>query len=399
MFDDPQSFLIVLLASALAPVLAGLVTQRWRTLVAPVVVIELLLGVLVGPQVLGLAEPSDILKVFSQLGLGFLFFFAGYEIRLGQIKGAPLRMAGRGWMLSMLIAYCAAALLHVSGVVESTLLTGSAMATTAIGTLIPVLSDEKMLGGDFGRQILAIGAVGEFGPVLLITLLLGATESAAEQMVLLVVFLIAAVLMAIAATGVAARYLKFINRFMETSGQLPVRLVVALIFLLAIVAESLGMDVILGAFAAGMIMRMINGDRDTDLFDAKLEAVGYGFLIPFFFVMSGLTLDVNSLFSSGHALLKLATFFVLMLVARGLPVLLLNRRALPRRQLAPMAMLAATQLPLVVAITSIGLDNGNMKPDIAAALVTAAVLTVLIFPSTAIRQLRKGEAEEAAATG
>lgn len=163
-------------------------------------------------------------------------------------------------------------------------------------------------------------------------------------------------------------------------------LVVALI----VVANDLGLDVILGAFAAGMIMALIVGDRKMHSFESKLEAVGFGFLIPFFFIMSGVNLDVASLFSSSDGLIKLVVFFVLMFVVRGLPVLFLYRGVVESHERLPLALMASTQLPLVVAITSIGLDTGKMVPTTAAALVSAAVLTVLIFPSLAIALLRRG---------
>lgn len=389
MFDNTQSFLVVLLVAAIAPIVAGLATKRLPSVVLPVVVVELMLGVAVGPDVLNIAHVDDVLAAFSQLGLGFLFFFAGYEIRIGQIKGEPLKLAGKGWFVSLALAYSFAGVLHAGGVIVSDLLTGSALVTTAIGTLIPILRDEQRLEGEFGRHMLAIGAVGEFGPVMIVTLLLGATSGAGEQLVLLVAFVGIAVLTGMIATGSATRWLGFVTARMENSGQLPVRLAVLLVFALVVIAGDLGMDVILGAFAAGMIMRIVIGEQDASIFDSKMEAVGFGFLIPFFFVTSGMTLDITALFASTGAMLKLPLFFLLMLVVRGVPELLFYRRVLPREQLPPLALLASTQLPLVVAITSIGLDNGNMRPSTAAALVSAAVLTVLIFPSLSLRMLAK----------
>lgn len=397
MFDNTQSFLVVLLVAAIAPIIAGLSTKRLPAVIVPVVVVELLLGVVVGPEVLDLAHTDDVLTAFGQLGLGFLFFFAGYEIRVSQIKGEPLKLAGKGWLLSLALAYSLAGLLHVGGVVVSGLLTGSALVTTAIGTLIPILRDEHRLEGEFGRHILAIGAIGEFGPVMIVTLLLGATSSASEQFVLLIAFVAIAVLTGLAATGSVSRWMGFVTERMENSGQLPVRLAVLLVFALVVIAGDLGMDVILGAFAAGMIMRLVIGESDARIFDSKMEAVGFGFLIPFFFVPSGMNLDISALFDSVGGILKLPLFLALMLLVRGLPELLFYRRVLPREDLPPLGLLAATQLPLVVAITSIGLDEGKMHPSTAAALVSAAVLTVLIFPSLSLRMLARRDREAAAA--
>lgn len=393
MFENTESFLLVLLAAALAPVIAGVFGARLGSFIVPVVVVELVLGVIIGPQGLGIAYTDKVLAAFSQLGLGFLFFFAGYEIRVSEIKGTPLKLATKGWFISLALAYSIAGLLEATGVVWSGLLTGSALVTTAIGTLIPILRDENRLGGEFGRNILAIGAVGEFGPVLIVTVLLTAKTGAIDQIFLLCAFLVVAVLTALAAQGAMNRWFGFIAARLDNSGQLPVRLAVLLVFGLVVIAGQLGMDVILGAFAAGMIVRLIVGDKDFATFDSKMEAIGFGFLIPFFFIQSGMDLDLEALFSTPKAIVMLPIALLLMLVVRGVPELLLYRRVLPRAQIKPLALLASTQLPLVVAITTIGVDQGEMRPAGAAALVTAAVLTVLVFPSLAIRSLKRTESD------
>jgi Kef-type K+ transport system membrane component KefB len=377
--QNTQSFLIILLVAAIAPIIAGVVGNKFRNVVLPVVVVELLLGIVIGPELLKIAHTDDLLDTFSQFGLGFLFFFAGYEIRIDRIKGTPLKLALYGWLISLVMAYSIAAGMEAVGIVVSGLLTGSALVTTAIGTLVPVLNDENKLGGKFGTNILAIGAIGEFGPVLIVTILLSATDGAPEQIGLLALFIAVAVIAGVLSTGATTRYFNFIYSRMDQSGQLPVRLTVLLLFSLVIIAGDLGMDVILGAFAAGMIMGLIIGDRDAHAFESKLEAVGFGFLIPFFFIISGMNVDMSALFGSVHAFLKLPLFFLLMLLVRGVPAFLLYAKELPKNDRWPLALLSATQLPLVVAITSIGLDTGKMRPSTAAALVSAAVLTVLVF--------------------
>ena len=394
---DTGDFLAVLLAAALAPILAALVTRAWSALVVPVVVAELLLGVVIGPDVLGLASQTDLLEFLGQLGLGFLFFFAGYEIRFERVRGTPLRLAVIGWVCSLALAYSLAGLLEVGGVVISGLLTGSAMATTALGTLIPLLRDTNQLDTPRGSHVLAVGAVGEFGPVLIVTLLLGATSDTATEALLLVAFVVVAVLAATLATGAVGRSWDFLERSLKTSGQLPVRLTVLSVFALVVLAADLGLDVILGAFAAGLLVQSVLKGKELDRFESKLDAVGFGLLIPFFFVTSGIALDLDSLVSSPGGLLKLPLFLGLFLVVRGLPVLLLYRRELPRDDRTALALFASTQLPLVVAITAIGVEQGHMRSSTAAALVGAAVLSVLIFPSLALA--RGARSATAAAAG
>src|SRR3954471_8822016 len=179
---DPDSFLAVVATTALAGTLATLLTSRG--VLVPTVVAELVLGVVIGPQVLGL-HVTDFMLLFADLGLGMLFFFAGYEIDLHRIAGLPLRLGVVGWLLSLAIAYTIGGVLAWAGIVLSLLYTGSALATTAIGTLIPVLSDTGELKTRLGTFLLAAGAVGEFGPILLLTLILSSQGAVHNTLILL----------------------------------------------------------------------------------------------------------------------------------------------------------------------------------------------------------------------
>ena len=393
--DDPTSFLLVLLAAAAAPILAAAVGRIRAGVLVPVVVFELALGALIGPDGLGLAEVDDILEFLGQLGLGFLFFFAGYEIEFDRIRGTPLRLAVLGWLITLALAYSLAGLLAAAGVVLSGLLVGSALTTTALGTLLPVLRDEGQLETNLGRFVLGAGAVGEFGPVLIVTLLLSTQSDTETQLLLLAAFTAVAVLAAAVSVGAVGRGWRFIESQMETSGQVPVRLTVLLLFGLVVMAAELGLDVILGAFAAGAILRLLLRGREVERFESKLDAVGFGLLIPFFFVTSGMTLDLSALVSSARALIELPVFLLLMLFVRGIPALLLYRRELDASGRWSLALLSGTQLPLVVAITSIGVDTGHMRVSTAAALVGAGVLSVLIYPSLALGIARRSRLEPA----
>ena len=394
---DTASFLLVLVVAAAAPILAAAAGRLHESLVVPVVVVELVLGALIGPDVLGLAEMDDILDFLGQLGLGFLFFFAGYEIEFDRIRGDPLRLAAIGWAITLALAYAFAGALAAAGVVLSGLLVGSAMTTTALGTLVPILRDADQLETKLGRFVLGAGAVGEFGPVLIVTILLSSNADAGKQIFLLVVFTLLAVLAALVSIRAVGRGWAFIERHMETSGQVPVRLTVLLLFGLVVVAADLGLDVILGAFAAGVIVRLLLQGHEVELFESKLDAVGFGLLIPFFFVTSGMTIDLAALFGSTRALLELPIFLGLFLVVRGLPALLLYRDVLEPVERRALALLSATELPLVVAITTIGVDSGHMRPSTAAALVGAGVLSVLIYPALALNALRGARPVEDAA--
>ena len=391
---DAGSFLAIVATAAVAGTLSAMVGARGVFI--PVVVVELVLGVLVGPQLLDIAHVDDFTDFFADLGLGMLFFFAGYEIDIDRIRGNPLRLALLGWMLSLALAYSLGGVLAALGVVISLVYVGSALATTAIGTLIPVLSDTGELRTDFGRYLLAAGAVGEFGPILLLTLVLS-TQNALHNALILIAFVALAVLVAVLAVRSAGRTIPLLERTIESSAQLAVRWIVVLVFALALLASELGLDLLLGGFAAGLITRQVLATREIPVFDSKLSAVAFGVFIPFFFVVSGMRLDVDALFASASNLAKLGLFFVLFLVVRGTPALLLYRSALPLRQdRVALALFSATQLPLVVAITTVAVDGGHMHSSTAAALVGAGALSTLAGPLHGLH-MRKVAAEQRAA--
>ena len=393
---DAESFLVIVVVAALAAFVAALVGGR---IAIPVVVIEIVTGIVVGPELLGLAEPDDFIEFFSSLGLGMLFFFAGYEIDFERIRGDPLRLAAVGWLLSLAVAYSLGGLLALTGVVLSLLFTGSAMATTAIGTLIPILSDAGELRTRFGTYLLGAGAVGEFGPILLITLVFSAKSPALNALFLLA-FVVLAVITALFAIRGVGRGWAMLERTLETSGQLAIRIAVVLVFTLGSLAASLGLDLLLGGFVAGVIVRLALKGRELHVFESKLTAVGYGFFIPFFFITSGLKFDAGALTADPARALEVPLFLALFLVVRGAPALLLYRRQLELRDRLALGLFSATELPLVVAITTIAIDQGHMRPATAASLVAAAILSTLIFPLLALRLRERARtpAEPTAAT-
>jgi Kef-type K+ transport system membrane component KefB len=387
---DATSFLVIVVFAALAGVTVTVLEPK---LALPVVVLELLFGIVIGPQVLDIAHVDRFTNFFGNLGLGMLFFFAGYEIDFERIRGNPLRLAAWGWALSLVIAYGLAGLLEGVGIVVSALYTGSAVATTAIGTLIPILRDAGELRTSFGTYLLAAGAVGEFGPILLITLVLSTTHPAHEALIL-IAFVGLAVLVALLTVRTSWRGWPVLERTIESSSQLAVRLAVVLVFGLVALASQLGLDLLLGGFAAGLITRAALRGREVGQFESKLTAVGYGFFIPFFFITSGMKFDLDALVSSGGAVVKLPLALALFLAARGVPALLLYRGVLEARDRAALAFYSATELPLVVAITTIAVELDRMRSSTAAALVGAAMISTLAFPLVA-RGFRRSQPVEA----
>ncbi len=389
---DTESFFVIVLIAAMAAATVAFVPGRF---VPPVVVIELGLGILIGPHVLDIASEDEFIEFFANLGLGMLFFFAGYEIDFERIKGKPLKLGAWGWALSIAIAHVFGAVLEATGLVLSALYTSTAMTTTAIGTLIPILRDNGELKTKFGTYLLAAGGIGEFGPILLITLFLS-TEKPLHEAGILIAFVALAVALALVSIRLAWRGWDALERTFEASSQLAVRVTVVLIFGLVLLAGKLGLDVLLGGFVAGMIVRLALKGHELQIFESKLTAVGFGFFVPFFFVTSGMNFDVEAL-GSAEALLKLGLFTVLFLVIRGAPALLLYRGTLRPRQRMALAFYSATQLPLVVAITTIAIDAGHMTSATAAGLVGAAMLSTLVFPFVGRAFLERADAAGEAA--
>lgn len=367
---------VIAACAAITPLLAEYTPGRR----VPRVVYEILLGIVVGPFVLGWVEPNEVIDGFSELGIAFLMFLAGFEIDLQRVRGRPIKRAVSGWFLSLTLGIGVGFVLMESGLVVSDLIVGLAITTTALGTLLPILQDAKVLETDLGTRIMAIGTAGEFLPIVAVALLLSG-DAPVHTLVLLGVFVAVSLLAAVLAfRSHPPKLVLLLQRHLHSTAQLPIRFIVLLIVVLLLVANTLGLDVLLGAFVAGVVVRLATTGEDTRAIDSKLEGIAYGFFIPLFFVVSGTHFDVEALAAEPATLLRVPLFLVLMLVARAVPTYLLNGDAVSNRARLGLSFLAATQLPLVVVITEIGLRTDQMLPSNAAALVGAGLLSVLIFP-------------------
>jgi Kef-type K+ transport system membrane component KefB len=385
-----QSLFVVALVAALAPLIVGLVPR----LRVPQVVVLIVGGVLVGPQVLDLAEPESI-ELLSNVGLGFLFLLAGYELELTLFRQRAGKLAVTAWVASAVLAGVLVGLLASMGLVRAFVPVALGLTTTALGTLLPILRDNNMLRGAFGSYVLAGGAVGEFFPIVAIAVFLGSNGRFFGLLSLLAVAVIALVLSLVPRLGRGGRLEQILTEGQGATAQTTLRWTVAMLLLLLLIANAFGLDAVLGAFLAGVVLRRW-APGDVRSLDDKLDAVGYGFFIPVFFIASGMGLDLRSIVQSPG---RLILFFVLLLVVRGLPTLLIYRSALPRPQRLELVFLMATALPLLVALSEIGLETGEMLPENAAALVGAGVLSVLVFPGIAVAIDRRMAVSRGAVTG
>jgi Kef-type K+ transport system membrane component KefB len=371
-----------LVAVALVAALAPLVVAALPGPRIPQVVIFLLGGVLIGPHVLGLAETSNI-ALLSNIGLGFLFLLAGYELDPLLLRQRPGELAIGGWLISAVIAVGVAAGLDAAGYIKDFVPVGLALTTTALGTLLPILRDNDMLAGQFGRYVYAAGAVGELFPILIIAVFLTHRGHFVALASVALVGVFAIVMSAVPWVARSSWVQRIMREGQDATGQTTLRWAVVLLFVLLALASRFGLDVVLGAVLAGMVLRGWTRrlNLDTAGLERKFDAVGYGIFIPVFFISSGMTLDLKAISQDP---LRLLIFFLLLLIVRGLPSLLVYRRDLTARQRLEMTFITATTLPLLIALAEIGQQDGVMLPATAAALVGAGVLSVLVYPLVAV---------------
>ncbi|WP_457205087.1 cation:proton antiporter [Nocardioides sp. P5_C9_2] len=370
-----DTLLVVAVVSALAPFVVALL-GRVRL---PQVVVLIVGGVVVGPEVLGWADPASV-GLLADVGLGFLFLMAGYELELDLFTQHVGRRAALAWFVSAGLAIAVTGLLAYSGLVHAFVPVALGLTTTAFGALLPILRDNDMLDGRFGSFIMPAGAVGEFLPIVGIAVFLSANGKFLGLLSLVVMLLVALLLTVLPRLTFLGRLASVTSRMEHSTSQTTLRLTVALLFALLVVASEFGLDVVLGAFLAGVVLRRW-APGDVASLETKLDAVGYGFFIPVFFVASGMNLDLASI---AEAPLRLVAFFVLLLLVRGVPAIFLYRRDLDLNQRLQMMLLTATALPLLVALAEVGLRTGHMLPENAAALVGAGVLSVMVFPGLAV---------------
>jgi Kef-type K+ transport system membrane component KefB len=373
MATNVGSLLVIALIAASVPLIVGLL----RLKVAEVVLL-LALGVVFGPQMLGLITVNDTIDTFNELGLGMLFFLAGFELEAHAVQGRSGKLAISGWLTSLALAFAITWGLWELGYVQDLAGIAIALTSTALGTLLPVIRDRGLLHSEFGTYFMGAGALGEFGPILAIALLLS-THSVVFTVVTLVVFaLVVWLIWRSPGRLMTDRVMTIVARGHQTSSQTAVRWTVVLLLFLLGLAAVFGLDAVLGAFVAGVVLRRYAPPGQDNQLAPKIEAIGFGFFIPLYFVVSGAKLDIDSIAENPGRLL---VFFVLLLVVRGVPQYFLYRFAMPdTRERLQFTLYVATALPILVAITGLEVEQGAMLAENAAALVGAGALSVLVFP-------------------
>jgi Kef-type K+ transport system membrane component KefB len=383
-----DNLLLVMAVAFAAPLILGLFPR----LQLPSVVLEIVAGILIGPSVLGWAEVDQAVQVVALIGLAFVLFLAGLEIEFEKLRGPLLRLTAAGFALSFAIALAVSLLLSAGGLVDTPLLVAIILCATSLGVLVPVLKDAGEITSTFGQLIIAAASIADFGAIILLTLFFSGEGGTGSTLLLLgsLFALAAVVLVAVRGAEHSMRIRDDLLRLQDTTAQIRVRAALVLFVGFAAVADALGLEVILGAFIAGAIVSL--ADRDQAMthpdFRRKLEAIGFGFFIPVFFVSSGVRFELDALTGSTSSVVMVPVFLAALVVVRGLPAVLYRDRLGPRKA-AIAGLMQATSLPFIVAATAIGQELGLIDAAGSAALIGAGLLSVLCFPLAGLVLLRR----------
>jgi Kef-type K+ transport system membrane component KefB len=349
----------------------------------PIVVLELILGIMIGPSGANWVAPQGGIEILGRLGLLFLIFQAGFEFDPAKIGAKAFRLGACAWLAALALNGILTGFLYLIGLVREPLLVWIALLTTAFGMLIPILGDSGDLDSDFGHYVLGAAVFGEIGPLVMASIVLGHVHHHLQETALTIAFfalVIGALLFArVLRSDAMARV---IGQWLGERSALPVRIAVLILLGLVSLANELGIELALGAYAAGMVIAMLVRGTRGEILEERLESLGSGFLIPLFFIVSGVEFDLSSLVTSPASLIRLILFWAGFLLIRIVPVPL-YQRVLPERDLLPLALMTSTTMPLVMAVTYLGVRSGDISREHASTLVGAAVLTVLIFPGLA----------------
>jgi Kef-type K+ transport system membrane component KefB len=389
------NLLIVVAVAVLAPLAVG----YFPRLRIPAVVLEIIGGIIIGPSGFGWVHVDLPVAILALFGLAFLLFLAGLEIDVHRLRGRLLRFALLGYLVTLVLGYGAGVTFDAAGWVSQPLLLAIALSATSLGLVVPVLKDAGQVRSQVGQTALAAASIADFGAIVLLSLFFSSSGgSTGSKAVVLGAFaaLVAVTGLAVSGAARSMRLGQVLIRLQDTTAEIRVRFAVLLLVAFTFLAEKFGLESILGAFLAGAIVGLVDRDSSSHPnFRAKLEGIGYGFLIPVFFVSSGIKLDLTGLLHSPSALVRVPVFLLALLVVRGVPALL-GLRANGTRSTLALGLLQATSLPFLVTATQIGVALGKITPVTAAALVCAGLLSVLIFPLLALTLLR-GETKPAAA--
>ena len=384
--------LIVVVVAFVAPLVLGFFPR----LRLPAIVLEIVLGIVIGPSGLGWVQVDLPIQILALIGLAFLLFLAGLEIDVERLRGRVLRLTALAFVISFAIGIVVGLVLHAGGFIKSPLFIAIVLVSTSLGVIVPVLKDSGNISSNFGQLVIAAASIADFGAIILLSLFFSGKGSTdiAGKLILLAIFGALVVVIGVVIAGLE-RFRGIsgvLQRLQDTTAQIRVRGAFVLLIGFVALAENVGLEVILGAFAAGALLSLIDRDRQMTHpeFRVKLEAAGFGIFIPVFFVTTGLRFNLDALFASAGTIAHIPLFLLALLLVRGLPALVYGR-LLGRQKAIVAGILQATSLPFIVAAAQIGMDIGVVSEPNGAALIAAGLLSVIIFPALGLTLLRRGE--------
>ncbi|MGE5228428.1 MAG: cation:proton antiporter [Deltaproteobacteria bacterium] len=368
----------------------------------PAIVLEIVAGILVGPQVLDWLRVDDVARFLGLLGVAFLLFLAGAELDLGALRGRPLRLGIATFFVSFALAAGGAYALHAAGVDSTPLLVAVALCSTSVGIVVPVLRDTHNLHSDVGTLVVAGGGIAEFASIALLGVLFAVpAESALEELLIVAIGLVVLALFVgvIVLIGWALRRAaawspgkSVAARLDLTTSQISTRFVVMVVLGAASIAAVFGFEVILGTFLAGILFgALIRGTERESLYGTRLDAIGFGFFVPIFFIVSGMRLDIRAALTV-PGLLAVLGFLAVLVVARALPAVLF-RRELDRRGVLASGLMLATNVSFVVVAADLGVEAGLVPSSVASSLVLAGLVSAVLFPALSQSVLARPTAE------
>jgi Kef-type K+ transport system membrane component KefB len=381
-----SGLLMVAVAAVVAPLLAEFVPRH----VLPAVVLEVLAGVVLGPQVTGWLHIDVPVEVLSLFGLGFLLFLAGMELTPRSLLGPSARLGMLAFAVATAVSYPVAYLLRVVAGGGDLRMLAIALTSTSLGVVVPVLRDANETATGFGQRVIVAASIGEFGALLVFTIMFSADPKSTPEQILYVVGLGASGVVAIAFIKWwwgSKWFGRYLDRLDETTSQLRVRAAFVLILVLTTLVSGFGLTAILGAFVAGIVLRVANQDLPEpaqERYYSKLNAIGFGFLVPVFFIVTGAQLDVRAVFDDSRDLLLVFLFFLGMVAARGLTAALVFWRTGRGRRGVALGALQSTSLTFPVIVATFGENLRFLTPRVAAALITAGLLSVVVMPAVAL---------------
>jgi Kef-type K+ transport system membrane component KefB len=358
----------------------------------PSVVLEIAVGAVIGPSVLGWVHVDGPIQTLSRLGLASLLFLAGLEIEVEQLRGRLLKVAAGSFLLSVALSLTLCYALASLRFLESPLFVAILLASTALGVVVPILKDANETASHFGQLLIVAISIADFGTIILLALLFSAQGASFGKTLLLLGSIgVLCAMIVFAAAGVVRwrRLTDTLVRLQDTTAMIRIRGAAFLLIAFLVLVEKLGLEIILGAFVAGALLGFIDRDekKTHQLFHTKLQAVGFGVFVPVFFVTSGIQFNLRALLASGSALLGVPLFLAVLLIVRGAPALLYRADVGTRNSMVA-GLLQATSLPFIVAGVRIGVELGRLSQGTGAALIAAGMLSVLIFPVSALTLLR-----------